>query len=257
MSAQRLARIAVGLGMTALGVAAAGCWDGSDNSTDQSCSSHRDSASFPTGATFTLNKPANCPVVLNDTATLDFSMTITVPSSSVVWNYYNAWVTNRTGGTSTWSTSTTWSGFGTGTYYVQVSGNYYAAHGGWDAQNNGFDVWHHQFSTSGHIPAAHTNLTYTKGTIGASVSGPSTGLGSGVGYDITAEVNDPFMIGPVNWDFYVDDNYVGSNSTGTYHGTAGDPNSTQTILAIITDANSRTASGTYVLTVCDSTQIVC
>jgi hypothetical protein len=78
-----------------------------------------------------------------------------------------------------------------------------------------------------------------------------------VGYDITAATLDPLMIEPVNWDFYVDATYVGSNSTGTYHGTAGSPGTTQTIVAVITDANSRTANGSYNLTVCTGTLITC
>jgi hypothetical protein len=258
MLTRHFARIAAGLGISVFGVAVAACPAVSGVSTDQSCATTIDSADFPTNSHFGLNKPANCAVVLNDTATLPFAMSITIPSGSVVYNYYNAWVTNRTGGTSSWTTSTAWSGLGTGQYIVQVTGSYYAGHGGWDSSNNGFDTWHHQFSAFGHSPVAHTNLAYRKGTPSvAGVSGPSTGIGSGVGYDITAATFDPLMIEPVNWDFYVDGTYVGSSSDGTYHGTAGSAGTTQTIVANITDANSRTGTGSYNLTVCTGTLITC
>lgn len=226
-------------------------------STIQDCQSYKDSANFPTSGTVDLVKPAYCPFVLNDTATIPFAATGSMPANATTYEYYNAWVKDRLGRMTSWTTSTSWSGRGTPTYVVQISGSYFAGHGGWDGQSKGFDQWYHQFLTSYGYVAAHTNLAYQKGKAGAAVAGPTTGIASGTRYDLLATTNDPFMTGPITWSWYVDGSLVGTTSDGAFSWTAGGPGTTQEIDAVITDAGGLTHTGITFVTVCPGTEITC
>ena len=180
---------------------AASCGDLTNPVATQGCTVTNDT-NFPTTGTFVTNKPATCPMKLTGVKTVDYAATGTIPAGSVNANQYQLTVSDRNGAVwvafyqAAWNLGTSW--------VVNVTGNYSAALGGFDANNNGFDIANNQVYRNGAWVAAHARLAYTFGSAGFDIAGLEGGIGSGVGYSLHATTNDPAFVGPISWSWYVD-----------------------------------------------------
>lgn len=236
---------------------ASSCEDtGTDEELDLQGCTFTKGIGWPTGARLDIVKPTNCPVKLNDTMTIPVAVTASLPSAT---DHYAINVTDRNDAFSQWSVTHSYDVQCSGTCGVfQISGTYLAAKGGFASNDSGHDWWNHEFyTTSNGYAHGRNRITYGKGTAGANLVGPSSGIRSGGSFEVRASTDDPIMEGPVTWSFYLDGNYVGASSDGVYSFTAGDPDTVQEVDAVIMDANGRTHIGVTYVTVCPASQFIC
>ena len=114
---------------------------------------------------------------------------------------YQLSITSRTGGVygafvnATWNHGSMW--------VVSVFGNYSAGTGGFDANNNGYDIAYSQLYKNGQWVGTHTTLAYRFGAPGTTSRVPPGGVGSGVSYTLYGATNDAAYMNPVSWSWYV------------------------------------------------------
>ena len=197
---------------------------------------------FPTGCTVSLNKPANCPIKVPGVTTVPYAATATLPNSgNLVYGQYEAHVIDRNGLTSSIFVTTAWS-TGSGTYLVSVSGDYYAAQGSFDSYNQGYDNIQNRFYIgAGRWTSGTIKIAYSLGSPSNYLTAPS-GVDAGMTYSVSAYTDDPLMVSPLTWSWYVD-GAAGTTSDGGFSVQAGAPSTTQEISAYAPDATGRSAYG--------------
>lgn len=198
---------------------------------------------FPAGGTVSLNKPANCPIKLPGLTRIPYAATATLPmGGNLTYGLYEAHIIDRLGNTSSMGVNAVWS-TGSGKYFVNVSGDYYAAAGGFDAYAQGYDDIQNRFYLGGGRWTSGTiKIAYSFGSPSNSLTTPSS-VNAGATYSVSATTDDPLMVSPLTWSWYVDGALAGTTSDGEFSVQAGAPSTTQEISAYATDAYGRSAYG--------------
>lgn len=214
-------------------------------------------AGWPTGGELDVTRPAVCPFRALGTMLLDYTAVITVPQSSgIAFDFYQGLVENRTGHVSATTFNDSWITSG-GDYVITVTGDYYAATGMTDPEGNGFDIVRNQLYRNSQWIGANVTMNYSINAPPVNVTGPATGLASGMEYELLALPYDPELINPVSWTWYVDGAYVGTTSSGQFTWTTGSPGSTQSVQVVVTDVNGLTRSASTQVTACSGSEIYC
>jgi len=225
-----------------------------------------DAGGFPENTSVAFVKPAHCPYALDSAnENVDVSATLSLPvadslAPATQSGYYTLAVTDfhDTIVTSTFSiphrdiVGTNW--------VIQISGTYQAGHGGVNGANSGYDKWHSSMTIT--YPFVHnvtgiSILAYSIGTAGVHLNGPTTGFSPGTWYDVSGYTDDPNMVGPVTWTWYVNGSVTGTSSDGRYSFQTGAAGTQQEIDALITDANSLSHWATIFVSSCTDNQIIC
>ena len=210
-------------------------------------------ALFPTGGTYSRQKPTECPFKTNQ-----FGLTVSFAATGVV----PAFTTTR------WAVTTVynWRGFWTGSNITQywstqynpgtnqyddifsMSGTYSAATAGWHAADNaGYD----SSVTSVQLPDGRSSeafgiLDYTYGTPSIDIAGPTSSYAGG-SYTQNGLVHDAQFVDPVTWQWSVDGTPMSETSSEfTWH--AG--SETQEVGVTATDGNGLTHGASTFVTAC-------
>jgi hypothetical protein len=86
------------------------------------------------------------------------------------------------------------------------------------------------------------------------MSGPPTGLAQGTSYELVGRIDDPILVNPISWDWYVDGQFVGTTSDEHFSGTVtGSPGSEQEIDAVVADYDGQQRTAAFFIPVCNGT----
>jgi hypothetical protein len=199
---------------------------------------------FPTGGQAFRNKPQTCPIAILGATNVPYSATIILPAGSVTWDRFRAQQIDLNGIIRSMSAYPVWSTGNDGSYFVNVTATYTAGIGGFDAGDEGYDDIQNSFVRAGVWTSATARIPYNYGVPSTRFEAPST-VDASAYYNVTASTNDPLMVSPLSWSWYVNGSYIGSTGESPELSVqAGGPNSSQNIQATATDPNGRTISGT-------------
>jgi hypothetical protein len=219
------------------------CGDtGPTNPTFQGCPVTSYDSDFPNG-TVTMNKPANCPIKTTGFATVPYAATADLPAGSVSWQFYQwdqvSWNGYHGGffGNAAWAQ-------GGGRYFVTITGDYRPAGGGFDANDAGWDDIRHGFYSSytGWWTYATTRITYQWGIPSNNITAPGT-VGLSEAYGVSATTNDPMLVSPVTWRWYVDGQLAATTSVPAASLYSGNQSTMQGVEVVATDGNGHSVSG--------------
>lgn len=195
---------------------------------------------FPTGGTVSLNKPATCPIKLVNVLRIPYAATADLPAGSVIYNSFQSHFVDRSGRTGSMITNAVWSQ-GNLRYFVNITSDYYAGQGGFDANDEGYDDIHNSFN-KGNWTTAIVRIPYQFGAPSNTISAPST-VPPSAPYTVSATTNDPLLVGPLTWSWYVDGTFYGTTNSPEMTVQAGGPNASQTIQVVASDPDGRSVSG--------------
>lgn len=237
------------------------CGDNVDGPpTVQGCTVTYDS-NFPPGGAISLDKPAHCPVHLIGATDIPYAATADFPAgANIVYGFYQSDITTWNGYSAGLVDNPVWSQ-GNGSYFVNISGDYYAAQGGFDPNNAGYDDIRNGFSRaigSGTWTYGTTRVTYTFGNPSNDLSA-SGDVAPYTSYSVSTTTNDPLLISPVTWSWYVDGQLAGTTSDPVFTATSGDPLTQQQVQVVGSDGTGHTVSGniTVQVTAGCGTQLIC
>jgi hypothetical protein len=197
---------------------------------------------FPAGASAYRNKPQTCPIAILGATDVPYSATIVLPANSVTWDRYRAQQIDFNGIIRGMIAYPVWSTGNDGSYFVLVTAWYTAGIGGFD-QGEGYDDIQNSFVRAGVWTSATFRIPYNYGVPSTRFEAPST-VDPSATYTVTASTDDPLMVSPLSWSWYVNGSYIGSTGESPQLSVqAGGPNSSQNIQATATDPNGRTISG--------------
>jgi hypothetical protein len=205
----------------------------------QQCSYTAD-AGFPSGSSLSLTKPANCPIALAGQMSIPYAATVTLPSNAGSYIQLNSQVDlaveNRSGATTGYAVNNVWSQGNNGLYFVNLNGNYIAASGGFDQYNSGYDKVHNRFrsSQSNNYLSTTAVIAYAFGAPTNYIVSP-TDVDAGTSYSVSASTNDPSLVNPLTWSWYVDGTLYGTSSSPEMAIISGAPGTTQEVRAVATD----------------------
>lgn len=213
---------------------------------------------FPFSGSISLEKPAQCPVALTGVMQIPYAATVTLPIGSVAYGAYQVITTTWRGQDGGFVTYPVWSQ-GDGSWFISISGDYYAATGGFDGNNGGYDDIRNGFYLpSGSWTYATTRVGYQYGDAFNSIS-TTQDVPPNQAYPVSATSNDPLLVGPVTWSWYVDGTLNGTTSDPQFSVMAGDPLTQQQVQVVATDVNGHAVSGqTQVFATAGcGTQLIC
>jgi hypothetical protein len=216
---------------------------------------------FPLSATLTLNRPALCPIGIPRYTQVPYAATADLPASEVTFGFYRNDVIGWRG---SWGGSVfgqpVWSQGSNGRWVVQISGTYYAGFDGPRASDNmGWDSVKNEFYINNdHWSSATSVITYEWVAPSNSIDAPNS-VEPYQSYSVSATTNDPLLISPVTWSWYVDGSLAGTTSDPQFTVYAGGPTYNQQVDVVTTDGNGHSVSGSttvYVTSGCGF-QLIC
>jgi hypothetical protein len=214
---------------------------------------------FPTDGNFYLNKPANCPILLAGMTTIPYAATADFPSWAITYGFYEGSVVTWDGYLVTLVANPVWNQ-GDGKYFVNITGDYQAATGGFKSDDTGWDEVRNGFrDPSGNWTYANAKLTYAFGFPSNLITAPSLPEAYAT-YTASAKTNDWRLTGPLTWKWYVNSNLVKSGSASSVDIQAGGPNSQQDIEVVASDSYGNSVSGSktvHVASGCPDREIYC
>lgn len=190
---------------------------------------------------------------------LPYAASVVLPAGSVAYDTYEDVVTTWNGYTDGFVADPVWSQ-GNGSYFVSITGTYYAATGGFDATDAGYDDVRNgfYFSGTGHWTYGTTRITYTFGIPSNDISAQAL-VDPNQPYAVSTTTNDPLLISPVTWSWYVNGQLAGTTSAPQFTVNSGDPSTQQQIQVVGSDGNGHSVSGQTTVNVnagC-GTQLIC
>lgn len=212
--------------------------------TVQNCPIFYDS-DFPTGGNVTRNKPASCPITVGSgPLVVPYAATADLPAGSVSYEFYQWQSVTWNGYVAGFFGNAVWSQGG-GRYFVNITGDYRPAQGGFDANNNGWDDIKHGFYSSytRWWTYATTRIDYRFGIPRNTITTPAY-IEPGQQYSVSATTDDPLLVSPVTWSWYVDGSHVETTTEpNTYVGAPGEPYTSQSLEVVVTDGNGHSVAG--------------
>jgi hypothetical protein len=197
---------------------------------------------FPIGGTVTRNKPAKCPFKTIGYDVIPYSATADLPANSVIYEFQSMHKITWRGFSTGFAGNAVW-GQGNGRYFVNITGDYTAAIDGFDSNNGGWDDIEIEFArsyTDG--TRATTRLSYTWGSSSNNITAPGS-VEPSQEYPVSATTNDPLLVSPVTWSWYVDGSLVGTTTEPEFTVNAGEPSNMQQVEVVATDGNGHSVSG--------------
>jgi hypothetical protein len=206
---------------------------------------------FPTNGAFTMETPTNCPFKVGGSTYLAYAANGSFPGASTL-QQYQLTMSDRLGRTFSAFYSSSWSYAGSNNILI-VTGNYWAATGGFDSQDKGFDKSDNQILTGQGWSHGLGTLSYVFGTPGVFLKAPAR-VGNGVTFNVSAKTDDPTWVTPVTWSWRVNGTPIqNSGSLLQWEGNG----SNQSIGMTGTDYHGYTHSALIQVGACPGTQINC
>jgi hypothetical protein len=215
------------------------------------------SANWPSSGNLYLDPPTECPLTVNGVGIdAQFAATAIFTDPSQVTPFFFQYTSVNFQGnpgnvflTPTWTT-------GASTTTLEADGDYTAASGGWNSNNQGFDSLNLQIlTTQSSWQSAGVYIPYTFGTPGLALTAPDS-IGPGVSFSAHASVNDITITPPVTYQWSVNGVAVSGNGPdfSGYGPTDGNPMSLQ---VTFTDSKGVQYFGGQSISACSNNQIQC
>ena len=206
---------------------------------------------FPSSGSVTRTKPASCPILLPGAMDIPFGATAQFAQYSVNQHFLSYDVITWKGYHSSALISAAWNDPGTGTVFANITGDYWAATSYFDSYAQGSDTVLLGFSvpTSFDYQYARVAIAYKQGSASYNTVTAPSAVDPYTTYTVSAETNDPVLVNPVTWAWYVNGALKGTTSNPTTTVTAGPAGSSQKILVVVTDPNGRSVSGSKTVNV--------
>lgn len=199
------------------------------------------------GGRLYVNKPTYCPFKLLGMMEIPYAATAELPTLRWEFGIYHAVVVDRNNAIATQVIVPTWSNGTSGgnpIYVVQISHNYWAARGGFDINNRGWDIMRNGFRDkfTRDTLYARAYLTYAYGTPSNNLVAPAA-VSAYTLYTASARVDDPMFVGDVTYSWYRNDQLVGTSSIDQFTISSGAPWTFESVQVLVSDAYGHSRLG--------------